>query len=207
MSKLALFVSGTIVLIFMGAFAKASPQPEVPESKTIESEPEPRPGDENLAITTPPPRPLKPLPPANSNYFPYRQALTFRLGIASDPETKKLTDRVVGFQYLFPKFLSPKLEGGADLHEDGRGHLHAGVRWIWYEKTYFRPSLKIALDHLLKGTDNLATWVKIDNYFIRGGGAVEYTFSDPYSVRIEAEVFIGTKEVGQEYTLGISRAW
>ena len=207
MSKLALFVSGTIVLIFVGMPAGASPQPDVPESKTSETELPPRPPDDNLSIAKPPPLPAK-LPEAkNTDYFPFRQALTFRTGVATEPETKKLKDRIVGFQYLFPKFLSPKLEGGADVHEDGKGHLHVGIRWIFREKTYFRPSLKAALDHLVKGNENLATWVKIDNYFLRGGGAVEYTFSNPYSVRLEAEVFVGTKEFGQEYTLGLSRAW
>lgn len=205
MSKLFLFVSATFVLIFAG-HAFASPQNEVPETRETEPAPTPTPFDDNLSLSKPPKLPGK-LPPPEPRYYTARQALTFRTGVVSDPDTHNLTSPLVGFQYIFPKFISPKLEGGADVHENGRGHIHAGIRWYWWERNYFRPSVKFAFDHLLVGSESLGTITKFENNYLRGSAALEYTFYNPYSLRLEGELLLGPKEFAQELTLGVSCGW
>lgn len=211
MSKLVIFVSATIVLILSPPAAQASPQ----RSTTLESnedkdgattsEPE-EPIDENLSIVEPPPLSGKPngfLP----RYYPYRQQLTFRAGQTSGLNKTHFEDLVLGFQYLFPKFLSPKLEAGADLHVDGEGHLHAGLRWIANERGMFRPSYKISIDHLAVAEDRLATLTRIDNYYLRFSGTLEYVFWNPISIRLEPEVIANLKDSQLIVTLGLSRGW
>jgi hypothetical protein len=206
MSKLAIFVSATIVLIFSSTPSFAAPPLAVPESQEEEAKwPEGKP-DENMSIAQPP-DPALPVPEAEARYYPYRQALTFRGGLASDFPKASFNDTVLGFQYLFPKFLSPKLEAGADLHEDNIGHLHVGLRWIAWEREYFRPSGKVSLDHLADADERLATLTRIDNYYVRLSGTLEYVVWNPYSLRLEHELLVNLDRCWQVVTLGISRGW
>jgi hypothetical protein len=206
MSKLLIFVSATIVLIFANAPTFAAPpavSPEPPEEKSTWPDGKP---DENLSITNAP-DPVLPTPQADAHYYPYRQALTFRTGLSSDFPKINFDETVFGFQYLFPKFLSPKLEAGADLQEHNRGHLHAGLRWFAWEREYFRPSGKISLDHLAESKERLATLTRIDNYYVRLSGTIEYVVWNPYSIRVEHELLINLDRCWQVMTLGISRGW
>jgi hypothetical protein len=206
MSKLAIFVSATIVLIFSAAQARANPQDTVPEKKAEAEDDAVRPIDENLNLAEAPPVQGSPkfTPPA---YYPYRQQLTFRAGAGSDLPKITVDDYVLGFQYLFPKFLSPKLEAGADLHKGGRGHLHAGLRWIFFERSYFRPSYKIAIDHFADSKEGLATLAEIDNYYARFGATLEQVFWNPMSLRLEAELVGNFRYTEMVMTLGLSRGW
>ncbi|MGZ3724007.1 MAG: hypothetical protein ACXVA9_13785 [Bdellovibrionales bacterium] len=206
MSKLLIFVSATFVLIFSAGPCFASPQDQAPNSPAPESPGPTKPIDEDLSISTPPSLKYTPAP-IDSRYYPYQQQLTFRYGQASDLPKIHLNDNVTGFQYLFPKFLSPKLEAGADLHDEGRGHIFAGARWIYHERSYFRPSLKLSLDHLINATENLATLTLIDNLYFRTSATLEWVVWNPYSLRFEAELLIGTKNSIGEMTLGLSRGW
>jgi hypothetical protein len=210
MSKLAFFVSATIVLIFTGLVgsqdACAGPLPTMPENKASEEDYENRAIDENMNLTEPAPVTSSPsyTPP---RYYPYRQQLTFRAGAGTDVPKVDFDDIVLGFQYLFPKFLSPKLEAGADLHKDGRGHLHVGLRWIYFERSYFRPSYKLAIDHFADAEEKLATLAQIDNYYVRLGGTLEYVIWNPFSLRLEAEFVSNFKFSELVSTLGLSRGW
>lgn len=206
MSKLLIFVSATIVLIFASPTLLASPPKTAPESEAPASQwPQGKP-DENLSITEPP-DPNAPVPAAEARYYPYRQALTFRGGYASDFPKTNFDEIVLGFLYMFPKFLSPKLEAGADLLEESRGHLHVGLRWIAWEKSYFRPSGKLSLDHLAEAEERLATLTRVDNYYVRVSGTLEYTVWNPYSLRLEHEVLVNLDRTWQIMTLGVSRGW
>jgi hypothetical protein len=148
-----------------------------------------------------------PPPPPDPQYYPYQQQLTVRYGQASDFPSFKFNDSIIGFQYLFPKFLAPKLEAGADLHRNGIGHIHAGARYMWLERSYFRPSLKIGVDNLVDSSSGLATFATIDNYYLRGTATLEYVVWNPYSVRLEVELLMGLTKQISEYTLGLSRGW
>ncbi len=207
MPKLTIFVSATIVLILCSGIASAAPQNQAPDdSSRVEPWPD-GPPPENMQISQPPPLPAERLVPPEARYYGYQQQLTFRLGVAT--EASKLSqpqDFVVGFQYMFPKFLAPKLEAGADLQGEGVGHIHAGARWIYWERGYFRPSVKAGLDVRLNGKEALATFTKFANFYLRGSAAIEYTVWNPYSLRLEAEVLAGSK-ILIEGTLGVSRGW
>lgn len=161
---------------------------------------------ENLSLSEPPnemPRPE----PQSAAYYPYRQVMTFRLGLASDFPKLGFTDKVLGFSYIFPKFLSPKLEAAVDLHESGRGHVNFGVRWIYFERSYFRPSVKISIDHFFDGKYGLGTLARKEDWYARGSGTIEYVVWNPYSVRIEAEMLLNFDHTAMVATLGVSRGW
>ena len=208
MSKLTIFVSSTIVLILSGGSVWASPQNQAPEDQSVPTPWPSGPPPENMQISQPPKIHSSEVPAPNARYYAYHQQLTFRIGVdAEASDLKSPSDIVIGFQYLFPKFLSPKLEAGADLHSDGLGHVHGGARWIFNERGYFRPSLKAALDIMLIGAEGLATFTKYDNFYLRSGGTIEYVMWNPYSIRLEIEGLIGPKETFLEGTVGISRGW
>lgn len=201
-----IFVSATIVLFFISWTGSwASPLPEAPDSPEQDvAPPAPPPSDEMAVSPAPLPVVAK---AADPRYYPYAQQLTFRLGRAAEFPVKDFNDSVVGFQYLFPKFLSPKIEAGADLHDEGRGHIHAGLRWIHNERLYFRPSVKIAIDHRVEAKDGLATLTDFKNYFARLSGTLEYVFWNPYSVRLEPELLVGFEKPVVVITLGLSHGW
>lgn len=210
MSKLTslnlIFILAVTSCVFSPRRSFASPQSDVPESPSQEETWPKLPPDENLSIATPPPL-TEPPPPPDARYYSYPQAFTFRLGLASDLSPLNFQDNVVGFEYLFPKFLSPKLEAGADLHNDGNGHIHAGARWFWHERSYFRPSVKLAADHFVVSAESLGTLTHIDNYFVRASGTLEYVIWNPYSLRVEHELLFNHKKQSTEFTLGLSRGW
>ncbi|MGE4130862.1 MAG: hypothetical protein AB7F86_04455 [Bdellovibrionales bacterium] len=208
MAKRYHFVSATIVLILASPRAVAAPDlsdvtldPPQEESSSQE-----RPLDDSFAIT-PAPEVPDPPPPASPRYYPYHQALTFRAGYDSDYPKISVDNYAIGFQYLFPKFLSPKLEAGADLQKDGYGHLHVGVRWFYHEKSYFRPSGKLALDHRANSENGIATLGDLSNYYLRGSATLEWVLWLPYSIRFEHEMLISLDEMRALLTIGISRGW
>lgn len=206
MAKLTLFVSATIVGIFVSSKVLASPSAELANPTESEQGEPATPLDSNMALT-PPPAVTEKGPPPDPHYYPYHQAFTVRSGYDSDFPKLSFNNWVLGFQYLFPKFLSPKLEAGADLIDNGTGHLHAGVRYYYHEKSYFRPSAKISLDHLAESENGLATLTKFENYFARGSVTLEYVVANPYSLRLEGELLINFKKTHTFIVLGLSRGW
>lgn len=209
MSKLAIFVSATIVLIFSyGPLVQAAPQEIMPEETSLHpvEGSESRPIDENMSMVEAKPVQTKPdiQPPP---YYPYRQQLTLRIGKASRVGKIDFDDDILGFQYLFPKFLSPKLEAGADLHKNGKGHIHVGLRWIFFERDYFRPSYKISLDHKVDSDERLASFAEIDNYYARLTGTLEYVIWNPTSIRLEAEQLSNFRYSEWILSIGLSRGW
>ena len=207
MSKLTIFVSATIVLILHSAPSGAAPQAEVPPQDVREEAAPMKELDENMAITEPPPAPRM-AKPTDPRYYAYRQAVTLRAGFGLDLSAgSEDVQRVLGVQYLMPRFLSPRIELGADLHNDGNGHIHAGLRRVFNERGYFRPSLKAGLDHLLESEKNMASFAHINNYFLQTTGTMEWVVWNPYSIRLEQELLFGLRKTWTVTTLGISRGW
>lgn len=210
MAKLRFFVSPTFVLFFIFAARGWASPIEVIESESQPSaqseQPPAAPVPDGLAISSPKPGKLGKKAP-EAHYYPFHQQFTLRVGKGSRLESTALDENVLGFQYLLPKFLAPKFEVGADLMENGRGHIHVGRRWIFYERSNFRPSLKISADHRIESKDRLATLTDHENYFLRLSGTFEYVFRSPYSLRLEPEGLIGAKGAVFLVTLGISRGW
>src|SRR4051812_3586492 len=120
MSKLPFFVSATFVLIFAAAEPiAASPQKQAPSAPSEESPWPDTPLSDDLSVAQPPQSRATQQTP-DARYYPYHQALTFRLGQVADIGDLNSRDMLIGFQYQFPRFLSPKIEAGADLHNDGK---------------------------------------------------------------------------------------
>ena len=206
MSKLLLFVSANIIFLFISRPSFASPQDKAPDSPQEQPTWPVKPPGEDMSVSTPPLLAEPPLP-LDPHYYPYQQQLTFRAGASGQFPANNFEDSVIGFQYLFPKFLAPKLEAGADLHNGGNGHIHAGLRWMYWERSYFRPSYKLSLDHLVVSSQGLATVAHFDNYSVRATGTLEYVVWNPYSLRLEAELLANFNGVISELTLGLSRGW
>lgn len=209
MSKLTVFVSATIVLILLQPKSHAAPTPEVPESPKAEEQwGDGKSADENMAVT--PAAPVQITQPKSNSlrYYTARQAVTVRAGFALNlSNSDEDTETLLGVQYLMPKFLSPRLEIGADLHSDDSGHIHAGLRKVFSERSYFRPSLKAGLDVLLKGEEQLASTGNINNYYVRTAATLEQVVWYPNSIRLETEILFGLKRLHSITTLGFSRAW
>lgn len=206
MTNPGFFVSATIVLILNSSVGWASPDSSAPINDTQTEAEEVRPLDDNMAVSPPPQLMGKPRPP-NARYYPYQQQLTYRTGYDSDYPKLGLENWVIGFQYLFPKFLSPKLEAGADLIDGGGGHLHIGMRWIRTERSYWRPSVKAGLDLHTDGKEGLATVTKWENYYMRLSACAEYVVWNPFSLRLEHEILMNFDEMQAVLTLGISHGW
>lgn len=203
MAKLSLFVSANFALFFICQLSFANPQTAVPDAPREEST-SPQKSIDDMSIGEPLPL-APPVPPPESHYYSYPQAFTFNLGTTNP--IRPLTLSVVGFEYMFPKFLSPKLEAGAELHNDGTGQISAGARWFWHERSYFRPSLKAGLDILIDPVDGLANLASIDNFYLQMAATLEYVIWNPYSLRLEPQFFLGLNYTFMEVTLGISRGW
>jgi len=206
MAQTRFFVSATIVLIFFCGVVEASPQDGTVVIEPAADQADVTPLDDNMAVTPAPALKNKSGLP-DPRYYPYRQQLTFRTGYDSEYPKIAVDNWVLGFQYLFPKFLAPKLEAGADLIEGGSGHLHAGMRWMAWEKSYFRPSVKVGLDHLADGKEGLATLTDWEHYFIRGSACLEYVVWNPFSLRLEHEILANFDKMRAVLTLGISHGW
>ncbi len=208
MSKLRIFVSATIVLFYGFSYnLEASPSKEVSDETPYQAPQIPMPIDDSLAISRPTQPSSKSKSSLDPDYYPFKQQFTLRIGRAAEISNLGFDDMVLGFQYLFPKFLSPKIEAGADLREQGRGHLHLGLRTIFNERSYFRPSFKLGLDHQVKASDGLGSLTHYENYFVRLSGTLEYVAFNPYSLRLEAESLAGFKKTTLMLSLGLSRGW
>lgn len=206
MTNTRIFVSATIVLIFACVRVEASPDDKAPVEDPPAVEEQAHALDDNMAVSQPPPLQEKP-GPAYARYYPYQQQLTFRSGYDSDFPKMGIDNWVLGFQYLFPKFLAPKLEAGADLIDSGGGHLHVGMRWIHSERSYWRPSFKAGLDLHSDGKEGLATITKWENYYARFSGCLEYVVWNPFSLRLEHETLVNFDKMRMVLTLGISHGW
>lgn len=199
-----------IALVLNSASVWASPTREAPPPAKQEPEPESRRDlDPNMSLTTPTPDPElsdehDPVDPA---YYAYEQALTFRLGVTSATDAFDPSKLVIGFQYLLPKFLSPKFEIGADAVDRGRGHVFGGLRWIGNERGFFRPSVKLSVDHLFEGAKSLSTLAHHENYFARGSATLEWIVAPPTSLRLELEGLANIDTSLVIVALGVTRNW
>lgn len=195
-------------LVLNSASLWASPTHEIPPAAKQQSEPETGKRLDSDMIIAPAPEPdLSEVEPEDSGYYSYQQALTFRLGLATDTDAFNPSQLVMGFQYLLPKFLSPKFEIGADAIDRGRGRVFGGLRWIGNERGFFRPSVKLSLDHLFEGSKGLSTLAHHENYFARASATLEWMVSAPVSLRLELEGLANVDTSSVVLTVGASRNW
>jgi len=207
MAKLVSLVCATIVgFSYFSAYASPDTYAPAPANPPKPPNQDSAATLENLSVATPPPT-NGPAEPEPARYYHYRHAVTLRGGMITDLNPVEFDEGVFGAQYMFPKFLSPKLEVGVDVREDGRGHVYGGWRWIFLEKSYFRPSFKLSLDHKFVSEDGFATLSEIDNWNLRQTGTIEFVVWNPYSLRIEAEIFFNFAKTQGMASLGVSRGF
>ena len=203
-------VSATIVAFCINFASWAAPQNTMPDqSPAIKSE-EPSRREENMNVT-------KPQMDADSSlnqkfenfeFFPFRQSLTVRMGAAAPVSDFKDTETIIGFTYMFPKFLSPRFEAGADVHnKDDKGHVHAGFREIFFERDRLRPSLKYGVSHEVHANEGLGSFANNKHYFGRGSAALDYSLNQDLALRVEVEALVGIAKQWASASAGLSFCW
>ncbi|MEK7355200.1 MAG: hypothetical protein AAB250_02035 [Bdellovibrionota bacterium] len=107
----------------------------------------------------------------------------------------------VGIQFMFMTESRFNFEGGADLLSDGSGSLQISQRRIWGQSR-FRPYIKAGAGVRIVPADQLATFLKHENYQIRGAIGFERLVKDPYGARLELEVMVSTRSQAASLLLG-----
>ncbi|MGE0762726.1 MAG: hypothetical protein AB7N80_05560 [Bdellovibrionales bacterium] len=185
-----------LTLLATNALATTPDKTEAPLSKPGHvTPPPPAPGDgreldEYNLLSTPPALPLPP-EARETHYYPFRQALSPRLGAVITNDEDHQFEYLLGISYLWPRYRQPQAELGVDLLSGLGGHLNFGVRHIFFERNYFRPYFLWGLTHEVVPEDRLATITNIDNYYLRIAVGMEDTLELPKSVRLELEGQLG----------------
>lgn len=145
----------------------------------------------------------------HSEYFyRYRKSMSPRIGITYDTDVylEKSFIYLAGFQYLFPTKDLTSYEGGADLMSDGTGYAHFAQRWF-LTRTRFRPYAKAGGAIHIVPRQALTTFLKFENYQIRGAVGAERLIAPPLSLRFEFEAGVGFGGLLAQVTGGYSWAW
>jgi hypothetical protein len=185
--------------------ATDKPNPDFTEPSSSEDETRQEDLDRlrSLDIAKPPPAPPGERVPLE--YFHrYRQGLTLRLGSIYDTDPAKGSSPgfLGGAQYVFASAnLLRNYEAGFDLLSDGTGVMHAAFRFP-YSRTSFRPYTKAGAGIRLVPEDRLITFLRYQNYQIRGAAGFEWTIDDPVSIRLEAEAAIGMEQIQASVNMG-----
>ncbi len=197
------FLTFVVTVVATGDIAFANPErPRVPPGKppgpsspvtpTGPTEPSRELEEYNL-IATPPAQPLP--PEASRTYiYPYRQALTPRIGLVTSTDDDEPDTSLLGILYLWPRYLPPQAEIGADFVNKRGGHINFSVRDIFFERGYFRPFWLWGITHEVVPEDRLATFVNIENYYFRVALGMEEVIVLPQSFRLELELLAGTRK-------------
>ncbi|MES2962455.1 MAG: hypothetical protein V4760_01100 [Bdellovibrionota bacterium] len=138
-------------------------------------------------------------------FHKYRQALTAELGFVYDTKAASSgTDLLsrLGAQYMFTTEKRENYEAGAHLLSDGSGAIHFAQRKV-YGQSRFRPFIKAGAGVRIVPADQLATFLKHENYQIRVAGGMEQLVKVPYGVRIETELMVSSRSQAAAVLLGV----
>lgn len=198
------FVLACCVSLAPAHAAKTLGSPDLDDAENAVDRPE---NEEEMRRTVDiaPPPPLPDGYEKRQEYFhKYHQALTAHIGLvydtkAADVGTGMLTR--VGAQYLFQTKDRFALEGGADLLTDGSGSIQLAQRKIWGQSR-FRPYIKAGAAVRIVPSDQLATFLKHENYQARFAGGFERLVKDPYGARVELELMVSARSQAASLLLG-----
>ncbi len=202
----------TLVAISNSAVARPGENvsPLIEEKKTDEVQTQAFDFDkQNIDVTQPPATEVRVV---KEFYYPYTQSISPRLGTTINIHKigegfTKSFDYLLGFNYMFPRSVSPQLEVTADLLSNSEGHIIGAKRWIINERNSFRPFYKLGAGVSVKGSEGLATFAGINNYFGFGGFGLEDYYKKPMSIRLELELKAGVKIMIFSVVFGYSWAW
>ena len=145
-----------------------------------------------------------------SYLYPYNQSISPRIILIIDSEEIKGDLNIpygLGITYLAPRRKQPQIEAGAEMFSTSDGHIHAGLRWVYFSDNYFRPYYKVGLAHAWKAKEKLASFSNWKNYLVKVGAGFEDVIKPPMSARLEIEAAIGTEDMFLLLSLGYSWAW
>ena len=163
---------------------------------------------QTLVITPAPPGPTSAAREAGY-FYPYRQALTLRLGqtqssFAGIDDSKGWV--VGGVQYLFTSNPSTYYEAGADLNSEGSGALHLQRRWI-FSSAKFRPYTKAGGGVRVVPSESLVSFLRLQNWQARGAAGFERIVWRKMSLRAEIEAAVSQNGYWLIGTIGIVWPW
>jgi hypothetical protein len=146
---------------------------------------------------------------ASEYFFPYRQALSPRLGTAWNSEAASDGESLLylaGFQFRAQSRRLKNYEAGIDLISDSTGRLSVARHWF-FSRARFRPFAKAGGALKLVPREGLATVLKLENYFARGAIGFEQMLLTPLSFRMELEAAAGLEAFEVIVSAGYSWAW
>ena len=203
------FVLACCVLAAPAYAAKSTSAPNLDDTQEATAPPEnEKEIRSSIDIAAPPPP--RPVSAEEKEYFyRYRSALTFQTGLVYD--TRAVNDGTsfltrLGTQYDFTTEDRRKYEGGADLLSDGSGSLEGFQRFV-FGQGRFRPYVKGGLGLRVVPADQLATFLKYENYQLRGAAGLEQLVKDPIGLRVELEAMLSSRSLGLSLLFGGVFAW
>lgn len=201
--------------------AKKEPSPDIEDHKAYENqeknEAEPNenihPASPSLKstidIAEPPPLPEAAKRKRSEYFYPFRQALTVRMGQTAKTygsDDFPIHVQLGGVLYLYQTSARVHYEGGADLLSDGSGALHFGERFV-FSKGAFRPYGKLAVGVRIIPKDQLATFLRFEYYQFRAAAGFEALIYRSNSLRLETELIANQQSSSVGISLGYVSAW
>lgn len=203
---------GILLMSRTAQSATSDPSPDFTDTAPVEesSDLDPMVKD-SVDLTKVPPAPPSGLRAPPEYFYRYRRAITARVGLLYDTKASEDTNThtLLGVQYLFPGPELKSYEAGADILSDGTGVAHAARRFI-YSRTKFRPYTKAGVGVRIVPSDQLATFIRYENYQLRAAAGFEYLFfvyGKEMNVRLETEVTASFRSVQADATIGHVWAW
>ncbi len=188
--------------------AKEDPSPDFSESEDSKNKLDQQNNVDRLDsvdIAKPPPLIVK--LQEKEYFYPYSRTLSARFGGVLD--SQKFSDKgfllLAGVIYLYRHRPNEYYDFGFDVRNDNYGTIHAERRWI-SGRAASRPYAKAGLGLNLIPSDQLATFLKFQNYQIRGAVGIEKIFISPMSFRYEVELLQGEATI-LILSLGYSWGW
>jgi len=188
--------------------AKTSPSPEdsldAPEATTVPSPDEiERAGQ--VEMSEPQSEGSKPQN-TQAYYFRYRQSITVRGGIEEKFNDIGSPGSILSVLYWFPRKDLRGIEGGADLQSDGSGTIHIASRNV-IGKGRWRGFHKLGGGVRIVPSDQMVTFLRLKNWQLRMSGGVEYSISDPYTLRLDLDGTASIERLAALLTLGVAWNW
>jgi hypothetical protein len=142
-------------------------------------------------------------------YFPYRSAISARLGMGSEAKmfSKNEYYYLYGLLYQFPNEHGKHWEAGADVMNDGKGILSIGWKKRFTPTEAIRPYYKLGFAVRIDPSEQLTTFLRNENYQLRPAAGFEYFLEHPSSIRLEIESWVSNREFGFHLCMGYSYAF
>lgn len=147
---------------------------------------------------------------AGDDYFyRYRHAVTGRTGITADTNSAGSgggTPFLLGAIFMLTTEELESYEIGADLLSTGKGTVHADLR-TEFSRGDFRPFVKYGAGMIIDPSDQLAAFLRYQNYQLRGTVGLEQLINDPASFRLEIDLALALSSVQLTFAFGYVWAW